>query len=229
MYTNDNFYSCSFPIPRHVAVIPDGGRRWAKKNNVNYKEAYKISMEKIRTLLEELYECGTQYISVYFASTLNFSRSEYEINCFCEAGWEGIMNELLPYALKNNITIKIIGRQDENFKMFEDSVAYVEQQTIFQNARMLFICFNYNSLDEIEASFKKRDSERNSFVNYLDIGYPVDILIRTGGAQTLSGFLLPQIAFARLFFLDKLFNDITIFDIREILSTYKHFVLKYGE
>lgn len=229
MYTNDNFHSCSLPIPYHIAVIPDGGRRWAKEHNVSYKEAYKISAKKIRVLLEELYRYGIQCISLYLSSTLNFSRSEYEVKSFCEATWEGIINEILPFAINNNISIRIIGKDDRNFKKFKSKVEYVEQQTLFKDAGLLFICFNYNSLDEIEESFIKKGSEKKPFVNYLDIGYPVDILIRTGGAQTLSGFLLPQIAFARLFFLDKLFNDITISDIREILSTYKQYTLKYGE
>lgn len=229
MYTNDNFHSHSFPIPSHIAIIPDGGRRWAKEHNINFKEAYFISVKRIKMILEELYGYGIQYISVYFSSTQNFSRSEYEVKSYCDAGWEGIMDELLPWAMHNGISIKIIGKHDDNYKPFEDKAVYVEQQTLFKDARKLFICFNYNSLDEIEEAFRKKNSKRNSFVNYLDILYPVDILIRTGGAQTLSGFLLPQVAFARLFFLDKLFNDLTISDIRQIMTTYKNYDLKYGE
>lgn len=229
MYTNDNFYSHSFPIPNHIAIIPDGGRRWAIDHNISYKESYKISMKKIRDILEVLYGYGTQCISIYCASTQNFLRNEYEVKSFCDAGWEGIINELVPYAICHSISIEVVGRKDIHRNNFEDKVKYVEHQTSFSNARKLFICFNYNSLDEIESAFRKRNKEEDSFVNYLDISYPVDILIRTGGAKTLSGFLLPQMAFARLFFLDKLFNDITIFDIKEILSEYEQYTLKYGE
>ncbi len=229
MYTNDNFYPHSFPIPYHIAIIPDGGRRWATEHNVRYKDSYKISIQKIRELLEQLYVYGTQCISIYCASTQNFLRSEYEVKSFCDAGWEGIIDELVPFAISQNISIEVVGRKDINSSNFEDRIKYAEQQTAFPNARKLFVCFNYNSLDEIESAFKKRNKGDDSFVNYLDVSYPVDILIRTGGAKTLSGFLLPQLAFARLFFLDKLFNDITFSDIKEILSIYANYNLKYGE
>lgn len=66
-------------------------------------------------------------------------------------------------------------------------------------------------------------------MNYLEIPHPVDILIRTGGAQTLSGFMLPQLAFARLFFLDKLFNDLTVQEVRDIVEVCRKYELKYGE
>lgn len=65
--------------------------------------------------------------------------------------------------------------------------------------------------------------------NYLEIPHPVDILIRTGGAQTLSGFMLPQLAFARLFFLNKLFNDLTVQEVKDIVGVYRECGLKYGE
>lgn len=78
-------------------------------------------------------------------------------------------------------------------------------------------------------AFEIRKDQEPSFVNYLKIPYPVDILIRTGGAQTLSGFLLPQLAFARLFFLDELFNDITISKLNEILTIYGNYTLKHGQ
>lgn len=230
MYTNDNFHSNSFPIPNHVAIIPDGGRRWAKKHHTSYEIAYKISIKKMITLLEELYKSGTQYITIYFSSTQNFSRSAYEVKSFCNAGWDGILKEMVPFAIHNNISINIVGNCNQNTEKYKDKIEKVKQLTPFQSAHKLFICFNYNSLDEIEKACRKKDNnEKISFVNYLDIPYPVDILIRTGGAQTLSGFLLPQIAFARLFFLDKLFNDISISDFKEILSTYNHYNLKYGE
>lgn len=65
-------------------------------------------------------------------------------------------------------------------------------------------------------------------ITYL-LPYPADILIRTGGAQTLSGFMLPQIAFARLFFLDKLFNDLTVKETLDLIKMYQKYELKYGE
>ena len=223
MYTNLNFHPQKGIMPKHVALIPDGGRRWAKQHGMTYKEGYLLSVKKIVVFFFLLYSHGIQYVSLYFASTQNFTRNEYEIKSFYEASFEGIQNELIPYAYSKNIEIKTVGNCDERYKMPE-----VEPMTL-QTEKKLFICFNYSSFDEIESAFQKKSVNGGSFVNYLDIPYPVDILIRTGGAQTLSGFMLPQLAFARLFFLEKLFNDMTVEDIRDILSVYRKYNLKYGE
>lgn len=223
MYTNLNFHSEENATPKHIAIIPDGGRRWARQHGVAYKEAYLASIKKIVDLLEELYRNEVQYVSLYFASAFNFFRSKYEIDSFYEASTEGILRDLVPFSQNKKVTIKIVGYRDEQYKMPE------KELVSFKTNRKLFICFNYNSFDEIESAFCKKGDSEESFVNFLDIPYPVDILIRTGGAQTLSGFLLPQLAFSRLFFLEKLFNDLTLEDVQNILITYKRYNLKYGE
>ena len=223
MYTNLNFHPQKYTVPQHVAIIPDGGRRWARKHGISNKDSYLLSVKKMIEIMEVLYQYGIKCISFYTASSQNFFRTEEEIQSFYEAAYFGIKNEIGPFAMQNHIDLKIVGRKDERYKM---PVINIKAPSL---EKKLFVCFNYNSLDEIELAIEKRNDPGESFVNYLDIPYPADILIRTGGAQTLSGFMLPQIAFARLFFLDKLFNDLTVKETLDIVKMYQKYELKYGE
>ena len=223
MYTNFNFHPQANMPPKHVAIIPDGGRRWARQREMPYKEAYLISMKKLMEMAEVLYQNGIQYISLFFASTQNFLRTEEEVRDFYEAEFLGVKEVLGPFAAQSHIELKIVGKYDERYRMPERAPEFG------QSEKKMFICFNYSSLDEIEAAVERKKHKEESFVNYLEIPYPVDILIRTGGAQTLSGFMLPQVAFARLFFLDKLFNDLKVQEVSDIVDEYREYGLKYGE
>ena len=223
MYTNFDFHPQANMLPRHVAIIPDGGRRWARQHEISYKEAYLISMGKMVEMAEVLYQNGIKYISLFFASTHNFLRTEEEVQNFYEAEFLGVKEVLGPFAAQNHIDLKIVGKYDERYRMPERKPEFI------QSVKKLFICFNYSSLDEIEIAVERKKNKEESFVNYLEIPHPVDILIRTGGAQTLSGFMLPQLAFARLFFLAKLFNDLTVQEVRDIVEAYRKYGLKYGE
>lgn len=228
MYNNENFHPNLKKFPEHIALIPDGGRRWAKKNNVSNLEAYATSMQKIIQMIDYSFSQGSKYFSVYLASTSNFKRTTEEIYDFCTSEWEFLNDYFLPYSIKNNIKIKIIGTKNINIEPFLESIKTIEAKTE-NGEKTVYFCFNYNSFDEIEIATSQANKQGGSFVNYLQIPHPVDILIRTGNANVLSGFLLPQIATARIFFFEKLFNDFTLYNFKYVINDYLNYELKYGE
>lgn len=228
MYNSSNFYPQLASYPKHIALIPDGGRRWAKINNCSYKDSYSISMDLITKMADFIFEQGAEYFSVFFASTFNFKRTLKEINDFSTVEWDYLNNTFLDYALKNDVKIKIIGIKDVNMKPFMENIIDLESKTK-AGTKTVYFCFNYNSFDEIEFAFKQVREENDSFLNHLQVPHPIDILIRTGDANVLSGFLLPQVAFARIYFLKKLFNEFTIDDLKNVINSYLGFDLKYGE
>lgn len=228
MYTNDNFHPHLTTFPKHIALIPDGGRRWAQEHGCTYMESYSSSMSIIMDIIDFLFQNGTTYFSVFFASTSNFKRTTQEIHDFCTAEWNFINTDLLAYAKANNVSIKIIGTNNSHLKPYLQNIKDIEKQTIYGD-KTIYICFNYSSLDEIEMALNQSSNGSESFVNYLQIPHPVDILIRTGDANVLSGFMLPQIASARIFFLKKLFNEFTLEDLKLIINDYLGYELKYGE
>lgn len=228
MYNNENFHPNLKKFPEHIALIPDGGRRWAKKNNISNLEAYATSMQKIIQMIDYSFSQGSSYFSVYLASTSNFKRTTEEIYDFCTSEWDFLNNIFLPYAIKNEVVIKIVGTNNINIKPFLKTIETIETKTK-NGKKTVYFCFNYNSFDEIEGATSQANKYGGSFVNYLQIPHPVDILVRTGNANVLSGFLLPQIATARIFFFEKLFNDFTLNDFEFTINNYLKYELKYGE
>lgn len=75
MYTITNFHPSKQPIPKHIGLIPDGTRRWSKKNNINLYEAYLISMHKIVEYIDIFFRHGSKNVSIYLSSSQNFNRS----------------------------------------------------------------------------------------------------------------------------------------------------------
>ena len=228
MYNSDNFHPDLKIYPKHIALIPDGGRRWAKIHGCTNQEAYCISTQLITKIIDFVFSQGADCFSVFLASTLNFKRTSSEINDFCSIEWSYINNYFLPYAVKNKVKVKIVGTNNSNMVPFLKFITNIEDKTK-DGKKTVNFCFNYNSLDEIDIASKKAYKKGDSFINYLQISYPVDILIRTGNANVLSGFLLPQIAMARIFFCEMLFNDFTIEDLDDIVNSYLENELKYGE
>lgn len=228
MYNSDNFHPNLELYPKHIALIPDGGRRWAEMHGYTNQEAYIISTKLITQIIDFVFSQGADYFSVFLASTSNFKRTSTEIDDFCSAEWNYINNVFLPYAINNKVKVKIVGTYNTNMVPFIKFITEIESKTK-DGKKIVNFCFNYNSLDEIDMALKQSYKIGDSFVNHLQIPYPVDILIRTGNANVLSGFLLPQIAMARIFFCEKLFNDFTIEDLNAIVNTYQEYELKYGE
>lgn len=228
MYCSDNYYPFNCDFPRHIALIPDGGRRWAMIRKCTITESYSYSMKKIRQFIDWAFSAGASCFSVYMASTYNFRRTADEVSAFCESEWAFICNDFLPYAVNNDIKIRIVGTRDSNIQEYLNRIDMVEEKTS-RGKRTVNFCFNYISYDEMETAFRRSTEKSIFFANNLDIPCPVNLLIRTGGANVLSGFLLPQVAFARLYFEKKLFNDFSIEDFQSYVDEYIKLELKYGE
>lgn len=228
MFNSDSFHPNLEFYPKHIALIPDGGRRWAEIHGYTNQEAYAISTQLITQMIDFVFLQGTDCFSVFLASTSNFKRTSTEIEDFCSATWNYINNTFLPYAIKNQIRVKIVGTNNINMKPFIKFITDIEAKTK-DGMKTVYFCFNYNSFDEIDMAAKQACKTGDSFINHLQIPHPVDILIRTGNANVLSGFLLPQIAAARIFFYEKLFNDFTMGDLNAIINAYLEYELKYGE
>lgn len=198
MYTNTNFHPNLIDFPEHIALIPDGGRRWAQKNGCTYFDSYSHSIPIIFQLINYSFERGSKYFSIFLASTSNFKRLPSEIHDFCTAEWGFLNNTFLSYALNHDIKIKIVGTDNSNLEPYKNNIKHLEECTS-KGSKTIYFCFNYSSIDEINTALQHSYITGKSFVNYLQIPHPVDILIRTGNANVLSDFLLPQISCARIF------------------------------
>ncbi len=211
----------------HVAIIPDGGRRWAKEHRVDYRTSYDFMVDKLCEISNEMYKSNVDIVSIYCSSVYNFKRPIEEIKSFCDATAVFMKEKILPIINKHKVRVHAVGNIKDCSISIINAASYIETKSAFFDNKKMYLCINYSSMIEIGNAMSMANTQ--PYVNNLEIPYPVNCLIRTGGAHVLSDFLLPQCAFSRFFFFDKLFNDLTIEDIHGILNSYSGFELKYGE
>lgn len=225
--TYDEFHPQGTSIPKHIAIIPDGGRRWARNHGVTYYTSYKKMCVNLSLFCRELFQKNIDIISLYFSSSQNFRRTDEEIESFCRAEAEFLNKDIKEFIQDYQINAHVVGKREG---MPDYLITAIEEipPICLPSEKKMYICINYNPHYEIEKAVLEAKEKGDLYVNYLDVKEPVDIMIRTGGAKVISNFLMPQIGFARLFFLDTLFNDLSVCDIKSILDDYARYELKYG-
>ncbi|ERJ69749.1 hypothetical protein CBG53_00965 [Porphyromonas gingivalis] len=224
----ENYHPSREIIPNHVALIPDGSRRWAVKKGMSYYESYDLAMRNLCQIIEFLYDRGVSIISVYFSSSQNFERPMVEVEAFCKAESNFCNIHILPVVEKNNVHVDFFGNKSLLPQYFLDSLIKLKLRTRDCVSKQLNLCVAYNPFVELLESSLKSNSPTD-LLNNLWISTPVDLIIRTGNANLLSNFLLLQSGFARLYFPDKLINDICKKDIEAIIDEFCKIERKYGE
>ena len=215
-------------VPNHIGLIPDGSRRWAKSRGISYFESYEIAMAKLSQILDFLYGKGVGTVSIYFSSSQNFDRPKEEIEAFCKAESNFCSHYILPSVQKNKIKGDYCGNAQLVPGYLLDSLEELKSKTMEMTGKRLNICVAYNPFDELWQSFNSSDSPEE-FLHSLWVPDPLDLVIRTGKANLISNFLPLQSGFARLYFPDKMINDLTLDDIAEILNDFSELNRKYGE
>lgn len=224
----ENYHPSRGIIPNHVGLIPDGSRRWAEIKGMSYYESYDLAMRNLCQIIEFLYDRGVSIISVYFSSSQNFERPMDEVEAFCKAESNFCNSHVLPVIQNNDIHVDFFGNESILPQYFLDSLVELRLRTKDCVNKQLNLCVAYNPLAELWESTLKSNSPAD-LLNNLWISTPVDLVIRTGKANLVSNFLLLQSGFARLYFPDKLINDICKEDIEEIMNDFSKIKRKYGE
>ncbi len=206
----------------HIGIIPDGARRWARKNGISYQESYQISMQKLLQVLDHLYQCGVQAISIYLLSSENLHRTPEELLPVFNSE-ENFISELVP-SLVQAWKVKVVhagnrtGIPASYLKAIDDLVT-LSQREEQKVERKLFLLINYNPLDEIAYALVKSHGVEKLMQN-LWVPEKLDLVIRTGSGQLLSNFLPLQAGYAELVFLDKLFNELEPEEIIKTIHTF---------
>ena len=204
----------------------DGNNRWAKKKSINKFNAYKKGSEKLIKLSSFIFnKYGVENISAFALSSNNLKRSNYIINTIKKV-LDTSLSELENYKI--NFNIRIIGNFNFLDKETINKILKINNNSLFN--KNLYIFLNYGGREDIhQASIKMKKS--NHFPdNLLTKNIPdPDILIRSGGYSRLSNFMLYQISFTELFFIKKLWPDITNKDIVKIIEKYHLIDRKFGK
>lgn len=227
-------------LPKHVAIIMDGNRRWAKKVGKTTPQGHKEGAETLKRLAKFANKLGIKYMTVYAFSTENWKRAEEEVGA--------IMKLLKFYILDffksddNNIKVKVIGKVDELPKDIYNEIKSVEEKTKNNTGMILNIAFNYGGRDELVNATKKiaelvssgnlklEDiTEETISQNLYTAGQPdPDLLIRTSGEERISNFLPWQIAYSEFVFTDKFWPEYSDEDFIDSIATYQHRNRRFG-
>jgi len=234
-------------IPKHIAVIPDGNRRYAKKYNLSVYEAYKIGSDKAVEFLNWCIEFGIKVATIFIISYDNFlKRPKEEVDPILELLKEKLkMIREDKRIIENKVKIKIIGRTNllpddvqKEIKLVEDltknnsnyyfnlAVIYGSRQEIIDGIKKLFEDFKKGIIDI-------NNLDESLFMKYLyfddEIPYPEpDLIIRTSGEHRISNYLLYQAAYSELYFIDKYWPEITKEDFINAIEWYKKRERRFG-
>lgn len=227
-------------LPEHVAIIMDGNRRWAKKNNLNTPQGHKEGAENLKRIAKFANKIGIKHLTVYAFSTENWKRSQEEV---------GAIMKLLKFYLLDffnwsdeNIKINVLGRIAELPKDLKDQIHKIEEKTKNNTGLVLNICFNYGGRDEIvtatkniaqkvlDGELKIEDINEKLFSNYLYTANQPDpdLLIRTSGEERISNFLPWQISYSEFVFTDKFWPEYNEQEFLNSIQIYQKRIRRFG-
>ena len=217
----------------HVAIIMDGNGRWGLKNKNSRNAGHKQGLKTVELIIKESIKFKIKYLTLYAFSTENWRRPINEISYLFNL-LENFLKKKIYQLNKNNIKLKIIG--NKNFSKNLNKLLVKSEKITKDNTNLqINLALNYGSKTEIVNSVRKLNkkkiniSEKNisNFLFTKNIPDP-DVLIRTGNTKRLSNFLLWQLAYTEIFFVEKLWPDFNSKDYFKIIKNYKKVKRNFG-
>ncbi|KKP65571.1 MAG: Isoprenyl transferase [Candidatus Roizmanbacteria bacterium GW2011_GWA2_35_19] len=228
-------------LPNHVAIIPDGNRRWAKDCGLPTFEGHRKGFDALIEIGKKSRELGIKILTAWAFSTENWDRSKQEIKYLMEL-FELMIDKNLEEALKNNIKIIHLGRKDRISKKLKKKIINAENKTKEFNKYYLCIGLDYGGRDEIVRTISKlnppaggQNSNLSEYLISKNLDTKVlpftdpDLIIRTGGEQRLSGFMLWQAQYSELMFIKKYLPDFTPQDFENCIKNYSVRQRRFGK
>ena len=222
------------PEPKTVAIIMDGNRRWAKKNNLPVPSGHRKGIESLIETVKIAKKSKIERLVVYAFSTENWSRDDFEVNALMNLINFGV-DVKLKEIKENGIKLDFIGNLDGLPEKAQKGIDKCINETKDLTDLTLTVALNYGAIFDILQAAKtinENNIELNeeNFLKATQIGaQEVDIFIRTGGDKRLSNFLLANIGYSELFFSDKLWPEFSKNDFIQILDEFKERQRRFGK
>ncbi len=224
-------------IPNHVAIIPDGNRRWAREQGKEPSFGHYTagSYEHLMSIFKEAQKMKIKYLSIWGFSTENWNRNSAEIKAIFDMIFENVDN-FRKDAHKDKIRFRHFGRKDRLPAKLADALENLEEETKNYDDFNVQICLDYGGRDEIIRAVNKmiksgvKKINEKEFSSYLDTrGIPdVDLIIRTAGEKRISGLMPYQGVYAELYFCNKYFPDFGARDLRKAIKSFGKRVRRFG-
>lgn len=225
-------------IPRHVGLILDGNRRWAKLRGLPTLEGHRQGYDNLKTIAKAAINRGVKFVSAFIFSTENWNRTPTEVKYLMNLAYTMLTRDVEELN-RENIRIVWLGTIEKVSAKLQKAIRAAEEATQHNTRGTLALCFNYGGHMEIveaarrliEQGVKAADLTIEKFASALyapDVP-PVDLLIRTSGEQRLSGYMLWRVAYAELYFTEKYWPDFSEADLDAALFDYASRQRRFGK
>ena len=228
-------------MPKHIAIIMDGNRRWAKEKRLDPKIGHKAGAETLEKIASFANNIGLKYLTVYAFSTENWKRTKEEVGALMIL-LEKYLDKFLNKESLRNIKIRILGDIEGLNNNLKESVNKIVEKSKNNTGLTLNIAFNYGGRAEIVRAVKNiSNNVKNNIIDIDNINeelitnnlYTVDepdpdLLIRPGGELRISNFLLWQLAYTEFLFIDKYWPDFSEEDLLNAINIFEKRNRKFG-
>ena len=220
-------------FPKHIGIIMDGNRRWAKSKMLPVKLGHKQGAETLKKIVRYANKIGIEHLTVYAFSTENWQRSDEEVDNLMNL-LQNYLDDFTKEADTENIVIRVLGDVTQLSESLQKGIASAIERTKNNTGIIFNIALNYGGRAEMikavqeiseeikNGNLKSEEITEEVISNYLYTkGQPdPDLIIRTSGEMRLSGFLMWQSTYSEILFLDKLWPDFSEKDLDASIEAY---------
>jgi undecaprenyl diphosphate synthase len=224
--------------PRHVGLILDGNRRWARKGGRPQLEGHREGYKNLHSITRRAMECGVEFVSAYVFSVENWNRSQEEVDYLMDLLVWVATKEITKYQ-REGIRIVFLGSRNRLSKRVVEAVESAELKTQSNDRLTLALCLNYSGEMELAEGVSRLVADGvpadqvtpqllTQYLYHPEIP-PIDLIIRTSGEQRLSNFMLWRASYAELYFSPKHWPEFTPADFDEALAEYARRQRRFGK
>ena len=227
-------------IPQHIAIIMDGNGRWATAQGKPRNYGHQAGVDTVRRITSECTRLGVKYLTLYTFSTENWNRPADEVAALMGLVLSSLEDEIF---MKNNVRFRVVG----DMKRLPEAVQQKLQETMYHTAAntamTMVVALSYSSRWEIveaaraiaqeakDGRLMPSEISEDTVAQHLATAFmpDPDLLIRTGGEQRISNYLLWQIAYSELYFCDTFWPDFSEADLRKAILSYQNRQRRFGK
>lgn len=227
-------------IPQHIAIIMDGNGRWAAQQGKPRSYGHQAGVETVRRITTECVRLGVKYLTLYTFSTENWNRPADEVSALMGLVLTSLEDEIF---MKNNVRFRVVGDLSRIPDKVRKKLAETEEHTAKNDAMTMVVALSYSSRWEItkamadvaqevkDGKLKVEDITEQTVNEHLATNFMPDpeLLIRTGGEQRISNYLLWQIAYSELYFCDTYWPDFMEEDLHKAIEDYQSRQRRFGK
>ena len=227
-------------IPRHIAIIMDGNGRWATEKGKPRSYGHQAGVDTVRRITSECTRLGVKYLTLYTFSTENWNRPADEVATLMGLVLSSLEDEIF---MKNNVRFRVVGDMKRLPEAVQQKLQETMDHTAANTAMTMVVALSYSSRWEItEAARAIAQKVKEGVLDPAEISEETvekhlatafmpdpDLLIRTGGEQRISNYLLWQIAYSELYFCDTFWPDFSEADLQEAILSFQNRQRRFGK